>query len=287
MSDHTDPIPEAADLSLKENTTENDHKVIDGRRYHNEEEALQLAFNGNFKAPLKEQLEEGIVVVDSGCGPAARVFDMAKDFPNSNFTGLDISFVDSDTIKPDSVEFKACNITNDIPFEDNSVDYFHQRLLVAGLTKTNYQNALKEAFRVTKPGGYIELGEPHIGAYENSGPYMTSMQGRLGAMVASRGMVPDLVDHLTEYLEEAGFVNIVLDKRYIPINHSGKIGELWWRDCSEGIRSFKPVLAMSTSSFNNPEVFEAFMTTLSDECVEYKAQIAFGIAYAQKPLEED
>ncbi|KAI8976936.1 S-adenosyl-L-methionine-dependent methyltransferase [Pilobolus umbonatus] len=295
----SDPIPEANHLSLSEN------KYIDGRRYNNEEDveyilpndndeaerlhlqhrALKLVFEGNYRAPIKDLLEEGIQVIDAGCGPAAWTFDMAMEYPNSKFTGIDISFVFLDTERPDNVDLINANITKQLPFEDNSIDYYHQRLLVAGLNRCGIEAALKEAYRILKPGGYIELGEPNIGAYEKSGPTMASISKKMSDMLVTRGMIPDLINHQEEFLTEAGFTNIHLEKKLIPINHSGKVGELWWEDSVESMRSFRPVMAMANESFNDPEVFDQFIKTMGDECIECGALIAFGVAYAQKPLD--
>lgn len=98
-------------------------------------------FVRNFKAPLREALEEGIVVLDSGCGPAAWTFDMAKDFPNSKFHGIDITpQTFAKGVKPDNCEFQVANIAEHIPYPDNTFDYIHQRLLVMGLTHENWDN---------------------------------------------------------------------------------------------------------------------------------------------------
>ncbi len=40
---------------------------------------------------LKERLDEGIAVMDVGCGSGFALVHMAKEFPNSRFTGYDIS----------------------------------------------------------------------------------------------------------------------------------------------------------------------------------------------------
>lgn len=95
----------------------------------------------NFKAPLREKLEEGIVVLDSGCGPAAWTFEMAKEFPNSKFYGVDITpneFPEGD--RPDNCEFQVANISEHIPYPDNTFDYIYQRLLIMGLTHDSWNN---------------------------------------------------------------------------------------------------------------------------------------------------
>jgi ubiquinone/menaquinone biosynthesis C-methylase UbiE len=85
-------------------------------------------------------LEKGIKVLDSGCGPATWCFDMAEAYPNSKFQGIDISRVFPESIKPVNVEFVNGNIAQLLPFEDNTFDYIHQRLLVGGLTHTDWEN---------------------------------------------------------------------------------------------------------------------------------------------------
>jgi ubiquinone/menaquinone biosynthesis C-methylase UbiE len=142
---------------------------------------VNLTTTSNYDAPITKMLEEGITVLDSGCGPAAWTLDMAVTFPKSKFHGVDISSVFPDSMKPDNVEFLVGNVAQTLPYPDNTFDYIHQRLLMAGLTSEDWSNvgthykhndhpysnsffllhkkALKELYRILKPGGYIELAE--------------------------------------------------------------------------------------------------------------------------------
>jgi ubiquinone/menaquinone biosynthesis C-methylase UbiE len=79
-------------------------------------------------------LDEGITVLDSGCGPATWTFEMGETYPNSKFYGIDISLVFPELIKPANVDFVIGNIAKKIPFPDNTFDYIHQRLLIVALT---------------------------------------------------------------------------------------------------------------------------------------------------------
>jgi hypothetical protein len=47
-------------------------------------------------------------------------------------------------------------------------------------------------------------------------------------MSASRGMLLKIAPELEGRLLKAGFINPVVKKTRIPLNHSGKIGELLW-----------------------------------------------------------
>ncbi|KAI8985993.1 S-adenosyl-L-methionine-dependent methyltransferase [Pilobolus umbonatus] len=237
-------------------------------------------------APVKELLEEGIQVVDADCGPAAWTFDMAKDYPNSQFTGVDISFVASDTARPDNVDFRNANITKGIPFEDNSVDYYNQRLLVAGLNEEDMKAALKNAYRILKPGRYVEMGEVLIGDVENKGPKTSIINTMMIAVIKKKGLNPDIGLLIGDLLKEVGFENVFFEKRPVPIGHTNKAGELWWDDYVELCRILRPVVAMTNPIYEDPEIYEEFIKSVEGECDENKTNLYYCMAYAQKPLED-
>jgi ubiquinone/menaquinone biosynthesis C-methylase UbiE len=85
-------------------------------------------------------LEEGITVLDSGCGPATWTFEMGETYPRSKFYGVDVSSVFPEAIKPADVELSVANIAKHVPFPDNTFDYIHERLLFAGLTSEDWEN---------------------------------------------------------------------------------------------------------------------------------------------------
>lgn len=89
-------------------------------------------------------LKNGITVLDSGCGPGSWTLELAHEFPLSRFHGVDISnvFV-PDSKKPSNVEFTIGNIAKKLPYPDNTFDYIHQRLLMAGLTSEDWDNVGK------------------------------------------------------------------------------------------------------------------------------------------------
>ena len=84
---------------------------------------------------------------------------MATDFPNPSFTGVDISPVTPQGIKPKNVHFVQGNILDGLPFPDNSFDYVHQRLLILGIPSDKWQSVVNDIVRVLKPGGYLEVFE--------------------------------------------------------------------------------------------------------------------------------
>lgn len=84
--------------------------------------------HGNFSAPVEELLEKGIKVLDVGCGSGRWILEMARDFPNSTFIGVDVSnvFPSPDKI-PSNASFVEGNVLHGLPFADDTFDYVYQR----------------------------------------------------------------------------------------------------------------------------------------------------------------
>ena len=96
-------------------------------------------------------------MVWNSCGGGSWLFDMATEFSLPSFTGIDISPVIPQGIKPKNVEFLQRDVLNGLPFQDNSIDYVHQELLVAGVPSDRWQSLINDIVRVLKPGGYLEV----------------------------------------------------------------------------------------------------------------------------------
>lgn len=84
---------------------------------------------------------------------------MARLYPNSDFTGTDISntFISSILNAPTNCNFQIADTTK-LPFENNTFDYVFQRFQASCFRVDEWPNALRELIRVTKPGGWVELG---------------------------------------------------------------------------------------------------------------------------------
>ncbi|KAI8974720.1 S-adenosyl-L-methionine-dependent methyltransferase [Pilobolus umbonatus] len=282
------------------------YQFVDGRRYNNDNDVAYLLPNDIdeadrlqlqhiifkyilqciYHAPVREKLIEGISVLDAGCGPGVWTFDMAETYPESKFTGVDISFVFPETVEQTNVELQVCNITKEMPFEDESFDYIHQRLLLFALSRNDFLESLKNAYRLLKPGGYIEMVEPNMKSFHNIGPLMTELGSYIDAMMNMKGMLSDIGENLEILLEEAGFENIEVEIKRLPINHSGRVGELWWKDFKHGYSNLRPMIAMINPKFNEPDSYTEFLDSVAEECAAIETDMILFIAYAQKPMTE-
>ncbi|KAH9856397.1 S-adenosyl-L-methionine-dependent methyltransferase [Lenzites betulinus] len=95
-------------------------------------------------------------VLDVGTGTGIWVLQMAAQFPQAMFTGLDIAPI-STRYPPANVTFQLYDIMLGLPYASSSIDIVHARMITLGVR--NYQTFVDEAARVLKPGGLLSTCE--------------------------------------------------------------------------------------------------------------------------------
>lgn len=127
-------------------------------------------FNSNFSAPVKDllsikpkrnsgsgrnQWDEGFDpprVLDIACGNGAWVLEMATEFPNSQFYGIDIVASYPTTVKPANTFFSQCDILhpNGLPFPNEYFDYIHVRQVYTCFSENDWEVNYAMAFSIDK-----------------------------------------------------------------------------------------------------------------------------------------
>ncbi|KAH7190040.1 S-adenosyl-L-methionine-dependent methyltransferase [Fusarium oxysporum] len=168
------------------------YRTIHGRTYHSERgnaeywtpndehhnesmdinhHLLSLSLDAKLHlAPLKDDIQK---VLDVGTGTGIWAIDFADEYPNAEVVGTDISPIQPDWVPP-NLKFEIEDCTQEWTYGPNSFDYVHMRYLYGSIS--DWSALFKEAFRVCKPGGWVE-------SYEAS-PRMESDDGTVNETCA-------------------------------------------------------------------------------------------------------
>ncbi|KAL1923624.1 uncharacterized protein VTP21DRAFT_8604 [Calcarisporiella thermophila] len=286
-------------ISYEENE---DFSLIEGRKYHKIENSpyslpldskesdrmtmqhfiLKQLF-GNFMAPIKARLQEGIKVLDVGCSSGAWTMDMASEYPNSEFVGVDMLPIFPNSIKPPNCTFVQNNILDGLDFEDNTFDFIFQRATILAYPSDKTQDVYKELFRVLKPGGFIELAEPMFDLFE-CGPNSTHLLKQFYKVMESKNIDTSILDNLGPNLKSLGLIHIAENKRIGPCGATSELGAAGAEDVLLLIRAAKPSLlkVMQVSDEEFEDLFsKAQQELLSEDYPNGHGKWVF--AYGQKP----
>ncbi|KAF7303054.1 S-adenosyl-L-methionine-dependent methyltransferase [Mycena kentingensis (nom. inval.)] len=110
------------------------------------------------------ELRDGDKVLDVGTGPGAWISDLASTSPAAKLqlVGIDIERRLFPNPPPPNAAFLVHSILS-LPAEwDNTFALVNQRFLIIALTRAEWPVALKELYRVVRPGGWVQLVEPMV-----------------------------------------------------------------------------------------------------------------------------
>jgi ubiquinone/menaquinone biosynthesis C-methylase UbiE len=116
---------------------------------------------------LESHLEDNLTLLDVGCGPGTITIELATRIPNGRVVGIDLSEEIVMKAKASSVSSLQKNCSFEIgdvynlDFPDNSFDIVHAHQLLQHLTKP--VEAIKEMYRVVRPGGIVALRDADYG----------------------------------------------------------------------------------------------------------------------------
>ncbi|CAG8603825.1 28198_t:CDS:2 [Gigaspora margarita] len=197
----------------------NTHKILNGRKYINDDEVNYLLpidkieadreaisyairrclFQKYFFAPIGEKLNTGATVLDIGCGPGFWIKDVGLDHPSSTFIGIDIAttqFPPHDR-HPSNVGFLRCNATHGIPFPSETFDFVHISMMCTAFTEYQWYQVIKDVVRVLKYSGWVEIivSDPLIKNLGNAGKLICEKQG---ININIHATMPEIIDSVNE-----------------------------------------------------------------------------------------
>ncbi|KAI5117084.1 hypothetical protein M0805_009488 [Coniferiporia weirii] len=257
----------------------------EAKRLRLQHKVLKVAYEGKvLLPPFKDQ--SSYFVLDSGAGPAIWLLDACSRLSSTAILhGIDIESRLFPPSYPPNISFSIASVTA-LPEEwTNKFDFVHQRLLMAALKRNEWPVALKQIFRVLSPGGWVQLGE--FGEWR-AGPINKKHAVMHRALFDSRNLCLDIYADLPRLLEEAGFTNIKVEKRTIPLGARGGQQGIDSRDNLISVfRAMKtPILRSGGLGFVSTEKdFDQLLDSLEKEWDETEgAGIDAHIIYAQRSM---
>ncbi|KAH7915953.1 hypothetical protein BJ138DRAFT_1233098 [Hygrophoropsis aurantiaca] len=242
---------------------------------------LKTAYDGRLIFP-PVQIPAGANILDSGTGSGTWIMDVRDEVPeDATLLGIDIEarmFPPPD----ERMNFMIQSVTSLPPDWDNKFALVNQRLLIAGLTVSEWGTALREIYRILTPGGFVQLGE--IRARFSGGPVTERQSAMLAALFEKKGLFIECAKHLPVLMKEAGFINVRTEEKVIEIGKwAGPAGEEA-RDNFIGVFRGLEKPSVMTGLATSAE-YEELMENLErewDEVTDSKTD--FYVFHAQKPL---
>ena len=238
---------------------------------------LRYVLKGNYLAPIAQPAR----ILDVGCGTGCWISEMALEFPQAELVGVDLTRPDQEaTIFPPNCHFQTGNVLEGLPFEDNSFDYVHQRLLLFAIPHPGWPRLVNELARVTRRGGWVELIEVNP-IFQHMGPATERVIDLIVQATHQRGLDPAISERIGSLLNTAGLKRVGTSTQLIPVGPwSGQLGTMAAEDIRDNVQAMKPLVMLQTQIAS--EEFDRLAQQVEQEVEQYHTTFTFHIAYGQR-----
>ncbi|CAG8433039.1 8586_t:CDS:2 [Diversispora eburnea] len=166
-------------------------------------------WQSNFSSPVEERLSlPDVKVLDVGCGPGTWILELAKEYPNASFTGIDHRTLFK-AEPPSNVTIEYNDLLTTLPFNDNSFDFVFMRFLAYEITEERFEkNVIPELVRVLKPNGYLEIMDIDVHG-GNEGP--------VAQQLTSAGINSNITQKIKKFMNSTNIVDVQSLEQFHPI----------------------------------------------------------------------
>jgi len=206
------------------------------------------------------------------------MMELASEFTDCEFHGLDIKPSAPNDIYPKNCYFEKCDFYDGIPYPDAHFDYVYLRCTLVMVQADKFEFLLGELTRVLKKGGWIEFTEPSS-EIRSKGPLGNAIEE-----VWRQDKTVDVkrIHKLGDILSDKGFINVKESSYNIPLGeHGGKIGAdmlIYWKSW---IQTQKDYLATAIG-YKNQREFDEFVENACREFNEHHSSFTIYNFIAQK-----
>ncbi|MBA3822309.1 MAG: class I SAM-dependent methyltransferase [Ktedonobacterales bacterium] len=162
---------------------------------------------GSDRAVPVQVLPQPIELLDVACGTGFWAIQQAKELApfGANVVGFDkqLPAATTSSERPDNCLLIAGDALDRFPFGDAAFSYVMMRACSAFVPRAHWPAFLREAARVTRPGGFVEVRD--FGVVVSESQAMTTLTRIFTQLADSVGIYPGAGPHLRTIFSASGF----------------------------------------------------------------------------------
>ncbi|KAJ5081360.1 hypothetical protein NUU61_009624 [Penicillium alfredii] len=187
-------------------------------------------------------------ILDVGTGPGDWAIEMSAEYPRASVIASDIGVFDSGLghLSLPNVDFQLADAQSEWTYHE-PFDLVHMRGLSGAFQ--DWHAIYRQAFTHLKPGGYLEVADADPAGDTMTNPdadesYIRIFAAAMRSAAESAGYPRDLLHLQTSALSAAGFVDVRVLERFIPIGlwpddlHEKSLGKMALIAALEGLEAF-------------------------------------------------
>ncbi|KAH8773843.1 methyltransferase-like protein type 11 [Diaporthe sp. PMI_573] len=206
---------------------------IEAERLMSQHLVLIDALDGRIVLPPVDLTKPGLKILDSGTADGHWISELRKTLPDPsihNYVGTDLNPALFPQSVPADTRFQVHNIAHEWPAELHSTfDLVHQRLTLPGAAPAApLPGALRQLFRLVKPGGWVQLVEAEQEG-PGSGPVFHEFLRLVRALFDATGAGWHYACDMRGWLEGEGAVDVgecVVDLRFGAMNPDPRMADM-------------------------------------------------------------
>lgn len=219
------------------------------------------------------------LVLDVGAGSGQWGWDITEEFPAARAVGVDL--IPGKPGWPARYQPVRANLLHGLPFQPDSFDLVHQRLLFLGIPARSWHAVVHDLVRVTRPGGWVELMDSPVAGLDNAGPAIDRLLELATAAADARGLDTSgrAYESLDEYLRLAGCVDVERRELHLPVGEwGGQVGSLLATDMRVGF-----IRMLEARSEIGPEERTDLLRRVHEEYEQRQVTWTMALVFGRKP----
>jgi SAM-dependent methyltransferase len=234
-----------------------------------------------FFAPITNPVARPLHILDVGCQTGYWAAEIAQSLSFSRIVGIDTKEHIQRSQLPSHYLCVQGDLLSGLPYASASFDYVHQSFMATQIKASAWPGMLRELYRVTRPGGWVELLETGA-AYIRSGPFTQQFLLWWKEIESLDGIDIEYTHHLEPALTRAGIERAQQRIITVPLGQwGGTLGEAASRNAIARIVAMRPRLLSKLGL--NPEHVEKTLSALPLEWEEHKTTTQLYAAFGQRP----